>query len=390
MGNLFTDGRARTDRSTVRVSEFQHSFLDRAPGPLWQRVRDLLETWVDAYPVEHRESIVRRLKLPREDGHRGAWWELYVYSLFRALGATVRVVEPQSETKSPDFLVRLDGQRFYLEATTARGGIGESSRNERRLVELINEIPHPSWLTVKIRILRDGSSGEQPGQFEVVDQICRWISRLTPTETWSACESDTDIFVARDWMIELTPLPARDRDPNMSDMRLIHMGPAKGGAVRDRIALKSALHAKATRYADLDAPLVLAVALFSSFADWESIGEALYGSEAVRFPIDSPELARVERTRDGLYMHTTGVQNTRIAGVIVAGDIQPWHLGRRLPDWWPHPWTSTPVSIGTPFLTCRGTDTGELVLPSLDDGLDPRDAFRLRSDWPGPEAPFAG
>jgi hypothetical protein len=82
-------------------------------------VRSLVEAWLDRYPPAEAPRLAARLRSPRDDQHRSAFFELLLYRLLESLGHRVLAVEPKlpHTWKSPDFLV----ERFYLEAITAQG-----------------------------------------------------------------------------------------------------------------------------------------------------------------------------------------------------------------------------------------------------------------------------
>jgi hypothetical protein len=385
MSRLFDD-RPWTDRSVARRAEPTFAFLDRAPGAYWQRVRDELERWIEAYPGEHRAALIRRIKSSRPKEHRGAWWELYVHALFQALGASVAVIVDPTKRR-PDFLVTMAEQQFYVEATTTTGGFGESPA-EDRLIDIVDAIPPPPKLGVWVTVVRDGSHGDEPRKTEIHEPIRAWLADLGDPTAWPAQRSAPFYLRAREWMIELTALHMPNRIALSPDTRLIVAGPAKVGYVSDSRALKTALSQKARRYGRLDVPLVVAISISSTAADPESVGEALYGSEVVRVPLEPVDVVQTHRARDGLYMHTSGEQNTRLAGVLVAGDLRPWYLGSRLPDWWPHPWGQNVPLLDDRFPVWKGTERGEVLVSDLTTVPDPRTVFGLRSDWPGPDRPF--
>jgi len=47
----------RSDRSPRRYDEDSFSFYNRAAGVHWQRIREALEEWFEAYPDEHKAAL---------------------------------------------------------------------------------------------------------------------------------------------------------------------------------------------------------------------------------------------------------------------------------------------------------------------------------------------
>jgi hypothetical protein len=83
------DDVVRTDASPAH-EEDSFTFLNRTATPYWARVRDFVEDTFASYPEEHAEEIRVRFRSRRWPEHIGAWWELYLYRLFRSLGFEVR------------------------------------------------------------------------------------------------------------------------------------------------------------------------------------------------------------------------------------------------------------------------------------------------------------
>jgi hypothetical protein len=104
-----------TAESTPRDS---FSFLNRADGIVWQRIRDKLNDWYAALPDDD-ESVRRRFRKADPRQHYAAWWELYMHALLRALGFDVTVHPDVPGTDGhPDFLAERGKESFYVEAVT--------------------------------------------------------------------------------------------------------------------------------------------------------------------------------------------------------------------------------------------------------------------------------
>lgn len=77
-----------TDPSPASDIKGSFHFLNRVAKPSWQRVRDLLEDWYAEYPDDN-DDLRNRFRESAGTQHYGAWWELYVYTLYRRLGYKV-------------------------------------------------------------------------------------------------------------------------------------------------------------------------------------------------------------------------------------------------------------------------------------------------------------
>ena len=87
---LFDDG-TRTDPSDPAYSEKYFHYLNRVDLPQYQRARDLLEKWFGAYPEPAKPDLRGRFRSSDDSQHIAAWWELYVFTLYRRLGYSLSV-----------------------------------------------------------------------------------------------------------------------------------------------------------------------------------------------------------------------------------------------------------------------------------------------------------
>lgn len=101
--------------------ESMYAFLDRVAGPVWDRIRDLIEEWVKGYCPTGQTEIVERLHSKRDIDFTSAYWELLLYHGLKAIGFDVSCHPAVAgTTKRPDFLVEGDECSFYLEAKVSR------------------------------------------------------------------------------------------------------------------------------------------------------------------------------------------------------------------------------------------------------------------------------
>src|SRR5947209_2307528 len=96
---LFNDF-TRVDAAAARNQEGSFAFLNRVATPWWSEVRQLLERCFQEYcrdaSSEKAADLRARFRSPDGRQHLGAWWELYVYWLLRALNPDKSVkVEPE-------------------------------------------------------------------------------------------------------------------------------------------------------------------------------------------------------------------------------------------------------------------------------------------------------
>lgn len=115
---VFSQG-PRCDARPPYPKESAFAHLDRSARTEADALRSLIEDWLSFYPPGEAPGLAARLRSPRDDQHRSAFFELLLHRLLGSLGHRILAVEPKlpHTWKSPDFLV----EGFYLEAITAQG-----------------------------------------------------------------------------------------------------------------------------------------------------------------------------------------------------------------------------------------------------------------------------
>jgi hypothetical protein len=106
----------RTDPGPSQYTESRFAFLDRVDSRFFGNVRELLESWYAAHP-DHDQHLHHGFCNDDNRSHSAAFWELYLYTAYRASGREVEV-HPDLGTGSqarPDFLVE-GSTSFVVEA----------------------------------------------------------------------------------------------------------------------------------------------------------------------------------------------------------------------------------------------------------------------------------
>jgi len=85
--SVFSD-RTRSDDSPLS-GETMYNFLDRVAGPVWDRIRQLIDDWVNGYSPDDQAEMVARLRNSRDTAFTAAYWELLLYHGLKALGFKV-------------------------------------------------------------------------------------------------------------------------------------------------------------------------------------------------------------------------------------------------------------------------------------------------------------
>jgi len=381
MSPLF-DEFERADASPAKYGEDSFHFLNRAAGPFWSAVRDELERWFQVYPPAHAADLRNRFRSRRPDQHWAAWWELYLFRVFTALGFEVEVhPEVANGPGRPDFRIRGE-QTFYVEATTVFSGIVEDGRHGERESWILYALNEAKSANFFVWVHFENVGAERPRIREVVAPVEEWLESLDPEVVAASMNTGQRppmrSFGFRDWRIRLEALPKRADARGDPDHRLVGAGPMSVGFVNDREMLGKALDRKRRRHSKVDAPLILAVLGMSPVLDEEDVGQALFGSEAV--VIDSGQLIR---RADGFWRTTRGPSARDVSAVLVGAAINPWSITLRWPRLWLNPWANRTLQEDLPFPSAH-VEAERLVL--TDEKRPPHEVLGLPPDWPGDPA----
>lgn len=380
----------RSDGRPATYSEDNFSFLNRVDGPLWEKIRVELEAWFAEFPQEHRDDLRERFRSADPRQHFPAWWELYLFHLFRRLGFDVEV-HPDAEgvTTHPDFRLRRGSEGCYVEAVTVFSGIVEEGRHATRegwIKDLINEVDNRSFF-VSLDFDRVGT--ERPSRFEVVDPIKQWLDTLD-ADVLSAAPPGSNppslTLRVRDWVFTLEAFGISPERRDDGHHRLLGAGPLSSGWVDDVERLGVGLKRKLARYGTLDPPLVVAVLGMSSFVELRDVEQVLFGREAVAYGEGPPYESRPIRQRNGVWMTERGPSGRNAAAVLSAAGLHPWTCARQLPHLWLNPWAAQPFVVALPFPSATADDRGSVAYTEAT--ATAATILGLPDDWPGPEAPF--
>ncbi len=80
----------RVDPSPAGHGEDSFTFMNRVDQPLWARVREVLDAWFAEWPRGEATDLAARFQDADSRQHYPAWWELYLFTLYRRLGYSVR------------------------------------------------------------------------------------------------------------------------------------------------------------------------------------------------------------------------------------------------------------------------------------------------------------
>ncbi|BCO71143.1 hypothetical protein [Mycobacterium intracellulare] len=379
---LFSDDE-RTDRGPARFSESDFQFLDRVAGPHWDRVRSLLEEWFSDHPEAAKNELHKRFTDKNNGQHAGAWWELYIASLFRHLGYEL-APHPTIEgsERKPDFLVTRESSAFYVECTvTAAGG---TPGTLAWIYDCISDVETRDFL-VGIEDVKRGK--QRPKRSDVTRPIAQWLAELDRDELIAAPEKrlPRKVIPIRDWSITCVAIPNRP-DAGYQGGRLIaHLPTVSINYEKEISRIYEALSKKGRHYGrePLSLPLVVAVLENTRLVEADDIAQALFGREEWQLTPGDPDSIRKVRKRNGYWRgdwSSNEVQRgTRVSAALIGSGLRYQRIALDLPELWNNPWAAVPLGQHDGFATVS-VETGEVV--RTEGKLQAANVFGLDPDWP--------
>jgi hypothetical protein len=382
LASLFDDG-ARNDASPGRHSEDSFSFLNRAVGEVWERIRAELDRWYLEFPDETGD-LRQRFRSRRPSQHYPAWWELYVHRLFGRLGYELEPHPAVPNTRRrPDFLATRDRSSFYVEAVTVFSGVRDPGRRgpEAEVLDAIDTIGDSRFhVMVDFRL----SATNMPRRRRIIEPIETWLAGLDPDDVIRECEAGrlppTHSVSADGWTVHLQAFPVGKEHRDRPDHRLVGSAPPTVGYVDDQQQVRDALQDKRKAYGTPDRPMLVALLSLSTFMADEVVAASLYGSLAVSMPAIGPGPARLIRRSDGAWLGPRGPRATRTSAALVGIQVLPASCANKPLTLWHNPWAAMPVEVDLPFRGARVVDD-EVVF--TEPTADPSEIVGLPPDWPG-------
>lgn len=386
------DDLVRSDPVPAGDDEDSFTFMNRVDQPFWSRVRDQLEEWFGAYPMDAAADLAGRFRDSDSRQHFAAWWELYLFTLYRRLGYSVLVHPPVAGTTAqPDFLVVRGDEELYVEAAVVFSGVVDEERHGAReawIYDLVNKATNPNF---HVGLEFDRLGMQRPKVTELIRPLEQWLAGLDPDEVAAAIDAAHEApelyLPVRDWGLIFTALPIK-REHRGKPGRLLGMYPSLAGVVNDKEMARKTLNRKGRHYGLPDKPFVIALLCMSSFMEEEDIEQAVFGSLAYQYYVNEPSReGQWVRQRDGFWMRGTQPRGTRVSAVLAATGLMPWSPARQIPRLWLNPWATKPLTVTDPFPTTTIDNRGQVA--STETNAEAHVILGLSKDWPGPEPPFA-
>lgn len=365
-----------------RPTESDFQFLNRAAGEPWDAARELLEAWYQDYG-DSDNDLRGRFRNPAKAQHVGAWWELYVYTMFRRLDYDI-IIHPRlpDTTKKPDFLLRKSSKKLIVEcAVMLEEDRWADSDGRNWVLQCINDIQDSNFL-VRVDINTEGE--RRPRRDDIVKPIKAWLAALDVDTVWESTQSGGDWpekeFAIRSWRITLKAIPLRPGRRGLTT-GLIGIGPMKTGWLRHTEQMRGILHDKGSKYGQPDHPFVLALLALPITAGEHEMTNALYGSVGMTVAVGENDLSAGEwtRQRDGYWRPRPDLRGSRISAVLFAEALNSSRPFSALPRLWINPWAKAPLESLPPFAAFV-VEEDQLV--SREATTTAEDLFGYPPHWP--------
>jgi hypothetical protein len=364
-------------------------FGPRRP-PNYARARRVLEEWYRDYPDKNRD--LRNRFRNRHDGqHIAAWWELYIFTLYRRLGYSV-TVHPQLPKGNPDFLVTRPRSRWrcgrkismYIECAATFGADSVarlSTPIPRDIHHYAERVSNPDF-RIMFRIVVWGT--QQPRARDITEPIERWLPTLDPERLLAEMESAHlrgDLYdlpklplAAHDWQLIVTALPRSAERRGNGRTMLGTLPPESEFVVDDVLRIRKVLRDKGSSYGRLlDKSLVVALLNMSVLGGADDVTDAVLGSRITRTTRDDEGYWRDSSSR-------RGAGGSRVSGILFGQNLSCMSVATTLPTVWINPWASRPLETVDHLAGRVITTSSEIV--SNEAAVEAHRVFGLPRDWP--------
>ena len=387
------DEKLRNYTKPSRRAETTYSFLDRSSLPEFERVRRMLERWVERLPNKHQQKTVANMRHKRlgsakdQAQFNAAFFELFLHEFLLGAGGEV-IVEPIVDGLTPDFRVAEElagGSQvtYVVEATDIdleRGTELERDWNEMSVIDSLNEIISPNYYLYvrtygKLETLPRKQYLKQP--FEDLLEEAEFEEALLISEDPNCGLEDLPgaSFTHGEWTVVGHLIPVLPEYWGKTGP-FVGVGPAKGGGIDDIGKTKDRLYQKARRYKNVDN---LIIALRCDHSN-HRLNEVLFGRQQFTVYVhnDPTDMAPLPESHysqrlDGFWCNSVGPQNLNVVGVVAFYGVYPGTLDSTKAIFYSNPYVDKPMPDWTKSITHAEYSDGEI---SVIEGMPPSTFLR--------------
>ena len=331
MTHYLFDKKDRDPMAPGLYNETHYSLYDRSGHPDSERVRNMLERWVDRFPDTKRKDIVSRMRSKDFDSFDQAFFETFLHEFLQGTGATV-THEPDVAGRKPEFAVSDGKFNYVVEATSLMiQELKGKDRNELQALDWLNAI-HAPWYTLWTQTygVLDPMISKRKllGPFEklVEDADYEHLRGLELSNDANQLEKVPSKTVTHgDWKI--TGRLRRTVRRRRAHEGFWGGGQAKAATPDDIGMIRKTLKSKAKQCAGAE-KAVIAIE-FDEHLQFR-IPDALFGTNitTLRFNKESGEIvgATPDQLKDGFWFDKHSPQHQRVIGIIFFTPVRPWSI----------------------------------------------------------------
>jgi hypothetical protein len=398
---------------TILYDESNFDYIQGSGRPVMIRVKNLLESWFDEYPGEHKEKLRRNLRGEKPNGQRmkssllrssfhQGFFELYIYILLRKLGCKI-VIEPEiqqieGKLTKPDFLAIHEetGYSFYVEATVQIDERAEKYGGFLKEIKAtLDHIQSPEFV-ICIDRFRITSQHWTPNTNRLARYVKICISDLNLKSSQETLSPPP--FQGHGWKLSFYFQPRSEQESWIQSDRTLKETPYTRADL-DTFNIRKAINDKASHYGHLDHPFIIAANVRESLITPDTVFEALYGGVSHVFKVvpqegsvlGDLEFSHFKPKYDGAF-RARSPQYTRVSSVWIASSLfDPSHVGSASMYGFENHFAKNRFHPNFPCLrTCYINDEGQLA---ARDGLSSQQILGIQSHWPAdqpyPEIDFS-
>ena len=363
MNRLFDDICRNYTGPSLR-SESTYSFLNRSSHPGTEKIRNMLQRWIDRLPQEHRKKVVSDMRnigrgsISDDIQFDAAFFELFLHEFLLGTGAKIEV-QPKINSRTPDFRVYETTSvgkdiTYVIEATDldlGRGTGQERHQNDRYAIDALNEILSPDFglfikMTGNLVSTPKKSLLKRPFEDLIEGIAYHEIHQIYEAANYDQGVLPTASFSHDGWKMVGTLFPVSTEYRGITRPIVVASSKNSADIVDDIGRTKEKLNEKAKKYRHIDN---LIIALRCDISN-DRLHEALFGRQQIAIyshnnltstaPLPRPYFSQ---RRDGFWPSSNDRQNQHVIGVVAFYNVHPWTLDRDTAIYFPNPYITMPM-----------------------------------------------
>lgn len=382
----------RNETRPRRQNESSFDYMNSSARPGIAAIRDLLENWFEQWPDGAKADVSARLRSRDTVQHESAWLELFWHEVLRSSGYAVEIHPVVANVRTnPDFVARSNGtSNFYLEATLAMPPVDLAA--DRRLAELHDTLDRMNSPDYFIEVQYRGTPQDNIRGRIIREHLERWmqcldldeIRQLYAKQNYQALPTFT--WPEHSLLLTFRPIPKSPELQGRPGARPIGIvAPLEMRIVRTHDDICAAIDGKATKYGDLQLPLVIAINVMDDFCGNADIWNALFGEEqivAIRQP-NGEWRDELRRDLNGAWHGRGGPRNTLVSAVVITHQLSPANLRTRAVELIHNPWAAHPLPAESITLVQHTINPADGRIHRVD-GTNIATLLHIPDPWPIP------